>query len=87
MPLWQAAPPRGAGAAVAGLAVGAAAGLAGAAIGLAGAKAGWADACCCGPHANVRKMAPKKNRAKNRAVEWLRMWLPVEYEFGKAALS
>jgi hypothetical protein len=83
MPLWQAAPPRVAGAAVAaGLAVGAAVDLGGAAIGLPGTAAGWAAACCA-PHANVRKMAPRKNRAD----EWLRMRLPVEYGLGKAALS
>src|ERR1700681_687683 len=75
MPLWHAAPPRGAGAAVAatpGLAAGAAVGLSGAAIGLAGTAAGWADACC-GPHASVKKMAP----GKNRVVENFRMRLPI----------
>src|SRR5882757_4403455 len=72
MPLWQAAPPRGAAVWV-GVAAGlAAGGLAGAAVGLVGAGKGWADACC-GPHASVKKMAP----GKNRVVENFRMRLPI----------
>ena len=68
MPLWQAAPPRGAAAAT-----GAAAGLAGAAVGLGEAPAGWADTCC-GPHSSASKAAP----TRIRVIEGFRMRLPID---------
>src|SRR5436309_7477991 len=50
----------------------------GAAIDLAEGAGSWADACC-GPHRMTNKTAPRRNRA----VEKLRMQLPVGCEFGE----